>query len=1051
MTTSQTIPTTPRGGGLAALSIRHPIGVVMITLAIMVLGAFAFARLQVNLLPDIIYPEVRVRILDPGVPATVMEDRITRQLEEQLAITEDAIAIESQTSEGQSRVNLSFPYGKDINIALRDASTRLDRAKRFLPDSIDPPVIYKYDPSQLPVLEFVVSSPLRDPVELREWVDYQLSKWFINLPGIAAAEVGGGLQREIQILPDQQRLAGLGLSIETIIETLEQGNRDEPAGRLTMSQRELSSRTAARFTDVKQIATLPLSLSSGETIPLYEVAQVLDTHEDERMKVRLNGVPGIKLTLQKQPSANTVGVVDLVNERLQWLQDQEVIPEDITISNIGDQSIYVRSSLRNAAYAAISGATLAMIVVFIFLGNLRRTLIIGSAIPVAALVTFGVMEISGLSLNIMTLGGLAVGIGMLVDSTIVMLENIVRHQRHGESGPEAGRHAAAEVNSAIVASTSTNLAAVLPFLFIGGLVGLLFQELIMTISAAIIASLFVSLTLVPALGSRIPITKPTLLRRGFDRGLGWLQRIYSGLIRWILKSIWLQLLIIVTFLGGLYTTLPDLADKKEIFLPSMDDGRVRVRVSGDPGMTVKEMDHNMERLETMLQRQPEVEAVFSIVGGSIFGRSERQVSNRTSMVIQLVSPGLRNINASEWVKQMRKKVNKLEMAGIKVSMRPFGIRGIRTSRGEEEFSLRLQGPDLDRLSEIATLMADKLKEIPELQNIEHSGEDLQQELAISIDRHRTASLGLNIEDIGRALRIAMNGILVSDLVQGDLAFPIRVQLPKGEINTPQDMEAIILFPTTSERSVVYLGDVAKVNLVSEQATILRDYQRRIIEISAAVDEGEPITEIAQQIETLLQEIKLPEGYSLYQAGSAEALQEGRALFLWLLGLALFLVFVVMAVQYESLKNPLVILIGVPFAATGISLGVNYADLPLSMPVWLGMIMLAGIVVNNAIIMIEMIEILKQGGKDRDSAISKAAGLRLRPILMTTLTTSVGLLPLALGLGEGSEMLQPLAITIISGLLFSLLVTLLLIPVIYRLAHSKREPIPQPELPLRSHL
>ncbi|MCP4043317.1 MAG: efflux RND transporter permease subunit, partial [Gammaproteobacteria bacterium] len=319
-----------KGGGLAAWSVHHPIGVVMIALAVIILGGFSIYRLGINLLPHIIYPEVRVRILDPGVPVKIMEDEVTRQLEEQLAITEDAVSVQSRTTEGRTNVDLSFEYGKDIDIALRDASTRLDRAKRYMPDTIQPPVIYKRDPSQIPIAEFVIGSPLKDPVELRAWVDYTFARWFLNLPGVAAAEVAGGLIREIRILPDQQRLAGLNLTVNDLVDALKRGNVEKPGGRLRMSRRELSGRTMGRFANVGEISQLPLEiqLEDGDSsvIRLHEVARIIDGHEEERLRIRSNGIPGIKLSIQKQPQANTVAVVDTVRRRLSWLREQGLIP-----------------------------------------------------------------------------------------------------------------------------------------------------------------------------------------------------------------------------------------------------------------------------------------------------------------------------------------------------------------------------------------------------------------------------------------------------------------------------------------------------------------------------------------------------------------------------------------------------------------------------------------------------------------------------------------------------------------------------------------------------
>ena len=1022
---------TPRSGGLAAWSIRHPVGVSMIALAVIVLGLFALARLAIDLHPHLIYPEIRVRILSPGVPATVMEDQFTRQLEEQLAITEDAISVQSRTAEGAVSVDLSFEYGKDIDVALRDASTRLDRAKRFLPETPDPPIIYKRDPSQIPVLEFVVSSPLRDPVELRTWVDDVFSKWFITLPGVAAAEVGGGLIREIQVLPDQQRLAGLGLDMQDVIDALREGNREDPAGRLKMSRQELSGRISGRFTSVEQIAELPLQLAGGSVVNLQEVAEVIDTHEDERLRVRVNSIPGIKLSIQKQPTANTVTVVDVVRQRMDWLQQQGLLPEDVQLRMVDDQSIYIRHALTNSSMAAISGAVLAMLVVYLFLGNLRRTLIIGSAIPIAIMVTFVIMGMGGLTLNIMTLGGLALGVGLIVDNTIVMLENIYRHQCLGEGDVESDRHAAEEVNSAIVASTSTNLAAVLPFLFIGGLTGLLFRELIFTISAAILSSLAIALTLVPALAARVHGRETGRLRSGIDAAVRWLQARYVRFVAWVLRA---RVIVIGIFVVMLFFAVQAFSDKEELFLPDMDDGRINVRVTTDPGDTLDNMDVSVRRIESLLQQQPEVSSVFSLVGGSIFGRTERETPNRSTLKVQLVPLSQRELSSKAWIIHMKKVIDDQQLAGIKVNLRTLGIRGIRTSRGDDDISLRLQGPEQQVLESIANQMVLRLKEIEGLSNVQHSSEEVHHEIRIDIDRERASVLGLNVEDVGNAMRIALEGQVVTDYIDGDRSYDVRLRLPRLEAANPQDLQSVLLFPAKEGGKAIYLGDVARVNLMESAAEIMRDNQQRIIEVSATVGAETTLGAALGVIDMKLADLEIPRGYSLYDGGARKTLQEGQEMTTTLLALALFLVFVVMAIQYESLRNPFIILLSVPFAVIGVALGIEFAELPLSTPLWLGMIMLSGIVVNNAIVLVEYIEIMRERGSPIREAILEAARLRLRPILMITLTTVVGMLPLAIGLGEGAEMLKPLAVTIVSGLTFSMLVSLVLVPVLYELTH-----------------
>ncbi len=1022
------------GGGLASFSLRHPIGVMMITLAVMVLGLFSLERLNIDLLPHIIYPDIRVRILDPGVPATIMEDEVTRQLEEQLAITEDAIHIESQTSEGRSGVSLSFEYGKDIDIALRDASTRLDRAKRFLPESIDPPVIYKRDPSQIPIAEYAISSTLRDPVELRSWVDYTLGKWLLNVPGVAAAEVGGGLVREIQILADQNRLAGLGLDVLDIADALESGNIETPAGRLLMAQAEISGRTAGRFKDVEEIINLPIPVEgkggSSQLLRLGEVAQVVDGAEEERLRIRLNGIPGIKLSIQKQPQANTVAVVDAVNGMLDQLERDGLTPEDIEIAKVGDQAKYVRRSLDNAITAATSGAVLAMLVVYIFLGSLRRTLIIGSAIPIAILVTFILMSNAGLTLNIMTLGGLALGVGMLVDSTIVMLENIYRHQRQGEDRNQASLEAAGEVNSAIVASTSTNLAAVLPFLFISGLVGLLFRELIFTISAAIVASMLVALTLVPALAGRIPAGREGLMRRGVNRVTELLQNGYAWLLGIFLKISWLILLL---FIGAIFLALPRLMESSQIFLPSLDEGEVSVSIRADTGINVARMDEVTNQVERILEHQPEVETLFTTVGGHVFGRSQHESANRASIRVQLKPLHQRNgISSQAWIGKVQKLIHQEQIAGVNIRLFTRGIRGIQLNRSDDDFSFRIKGPELDQLETLGEKVKEAFGGIKGLRNLQHTAESKNQELSVQVDRERAAAYGLTVEDVGKALRFALQGSRVTDFIADDRSIDVLLRLDREDIANPGDIENIILFSKNEPRTAVRLSDIARLDLVATPSTIIRDRQQRIVEVTATLTGEATLQQTITEAQKIVADMDLPKGYTLFEGGNLETLKEGQDISAQLLALAIFLVFVVMAVQYESLRNPLIIILSVPFAVIGVVIGLEVTQLPVSMPVWLGSIMLAGIVVNNAIVMVEYIEIQRGKGLTGENAIIEAARLRLRPILMTTFTTVVGMLPLALALGEGSEMLQPLAVTIVSGLLFSTLVSLVLVPSVYRL-------------------
>lgn len=1031
-----------RSGGLASWSVRRPIAVVMLALTVVVLGLFSVDRLAIDLLPHIIYPEVRARILDPGVPARIMEDQITRQLEEQLAITEDAISVQSTTSEGRSEVDLSFPYGTDINIALRDASTRLDRAKRFLPDTIDPPIIYKRDPSQIPVLELAIGSELRPSTKLRDWVDYEFSKWFLNLPGVASTEVGGGNVREIQIIVDQERLASLGLAFEDVRAALAEENREFPGGRMLLADRELSTRATGRILNPQELGNLPLypQRDNGNKPPLRirDIATVRDTHEDERLRVRLDGQPAIKLSIQKQPTANTVAVVDVVKERLAWLKAQHIIPDDIRIATVSDQSIYVRHALRNAGFAVISGALLAMLVVYLFLGDIRRTFIIGLSIPLAIFITFIIMALGNLTLNIMTLGGLAVGVGMLVDNTIVMLENMTRHQKMGEPNEEASINAAGEITSAITAATSTNLAAILPFLFIGGLIGLLFNELIATLSAAILSSLVVALTLVPALGAR------TINRSAINQGLPAridayvikLQTIYARFVGHLIARPKLPLLILLILFSAATFYFYQLQGKK-IFLPELDEGRINVGIKGDSGTQLDDMDALVKRLEELFVSQPEVESVFTTVGGRIFGRSEYLSSNSSGIYLQLIPRSQRKMSSQQWVRKMQAIITEKHLVGYRINMRVQGIRGLRLGRGDDDISIRIQGDNIDTLEQLGNLVVERIKTIKGLRNVEHNYENMQEELVVEINRERAADLDIRPDAIARALQVGLDGLVVSDFLDGDRKYDIRLRLPRQTISTSD--EAANLQVGMHQGSPIRLRDVANIRLDLTPNSIKRDNQRRIVEISASITDEISLAEALTLVDAQLTDFPLPDGYTLYEGGVKQQLQEGQSVGYLLIGLALFLVFVVMAIQYESLRDPLIILLSVPFTLVGVAAGLFITGTPISTPVWLGLIMLAGIVVNNTIVLVEQIEIEKESGSELFDAILQACRIRLRPILMTTLTTAVGMLPLALGLGEGAEMLQPLAIVIVWGLFFSTLVSLLLVPTVYRLFYQQSKP------------
>jgi multidrug efflux pump subunit AcrB len=619
-----------------------------------------------------------------------------------------------------------------------------------------------------------------------------------------------------------------------------------------------------------------------------------------------------------------------------------------------------------------------------------------------------------------------------VDNTIVMLENITRHQQTDNDNEHAATEAAAEVTSAVTASTSTNLAAVLPFLFIGGLTGLMFSELIVTLSASIVASLIVALTLVPALGAR---TRGRADNHSIiDRPLQSLRDFYANALNHFLKHpVWIFAIAIPLLIISAYTLL----NGKELFFPEMDEGRISISITGEPGTRLEEMDHAVTRMEDYFLNDPNVESVYLLTGGSVFGRSQYERSNRANITVQLKGLGQRELGSKAWVKHADKAIDDMQLTGLKIRMRVrSGLRGVRTSSGDDDISLRILGPDINVLSEAGEKVVEKLKGMPGVDNLEQSYEEQIEELVLNIDRQRAADLGITTDVIGESLAIALDGKIISDYLEGDRQFDIRLRTDKQLTQTIPDIEQVIV--AVIDGKIIRLRDVARLDIRPAPSSIKRDNQRRIVEISGSLKDGAGLKETVERAFERLSDLQLPEGYSLYDGGSLDAIRESQQVGYTLLGLALFLVFVVMAVQYESLQNPMIIMLAVPFTLIGVALGMELVlQNQLTMPAKIGLIMLAGIVVNNAIVLVEQIEIQRERGDSLAQAIRTAAALRLRPILMTTLTTVVGMLPLAIGLGEGSEMLQPMATVIVFGLLFAMVVSLFLVPLLYQLTHREK--------------
>lgn len=1067
--------TTPPRNSITTLAIRRHIGVLMLAIAVVVMGLFFITRLPVDLLPSITYPRIGMRLDAPGVSPEVAVDEITRPLEEGLAATEGVVQIYSQTREGRISIDMFFEPGGNIDQALNDATATLNRSRDGLPDTVGEPRLFKFDPSQLPVYELALTSEALQGSDLRIFAEEELSRELTTLPGVASVDVTGGLEEEVQVNIDPNRLQALGLGLADVLAALEARNQDTSGGRIRGEESETLTRVAGRFGDVDEVRNLQFEVGDGDRsqqVYLRDFADVVDGTAEQLIYVSLNQQPAVKVSVQKQPAANTVSVVNVVKQRMTQLQEAGLFPEDIVINVTLDESVFVQNSIRNVAVAGLTGASLAAVAVFFFLGSLRQTLIIVLAIPLATLAAIILIGVFGLSLNVFSLGGLALGVGIVVDNSIVMLENIAqgteslarRHRSNGNGhGPNGhsngngngngnGNHASPppkdaviaqaeqssqQLESALLASTSTNLVSVLPFLLIGGFIALLFNELVLTISFAIAASLLVALTIVPTLTARLlamPISSGVqnfFLVRQFDLRLKGLTRQYQQLLGRVLsRRIWV-IAIAFFVLGG--SSLLMAGQLPQEILPDIDTGQAGLRAQFPPGTPLADNRKVMSAIDEVLLSQPEVEYAFTTSGGALFASVTSANSLRGTSTITLKS----GTPIERFVGKINQELAALNLVDIRLRVFPESVRGLITSNSPvrgADVDIILQSADRERLAQAGQQVLDTFDQQATLADYSPDADPPQPETQIRPDWERAADLGLSAETIGNTVQTLVDGSVPTQLQRGDRLVDIRVQLPDAAIDSPSKLRQLPLYTTGGQ--LVSLGDVASVEPGQAPAEIQRINQRQVFIIEGRLSEGATLGDALEEMNRILATIELPEGVTVLPSSSAESNRAIQRSLITLGGLATFLVFTVMAVQYNSLIDPLVIMLTVPLALAGGILGLFVTQTAIGATVIVGAVLLVGIVVNNAIILVELAnQIHAETGCDRTTAVLQAAPQRLRPILMTTVTTVLGLLPLALGIGDGSEFLQPMGIVVFSGLSLATLLTLFIIPCFYTLLHG----------------
>jgi HAE1 family hydrophobic/amphiphilic exporter-1 len=1017
-------------------SVKRPIFTTMVTLIVVILGAVSLSRLQIDMLPNIELPTLSIRTDYEGASPEVMERLVTQIIEEIVATVPGVEEITSTSSEGRSRVRVSFVWGTEIDTAAIDVQGKLEDEINELPDDIVRPRVRKFDIASFPVVLLGISSNL-DPVELTELIEVQIRYRFARIPGVAQVDVWGGFNREVRVELDPDRIKAAGLPLDRVLEAIRNANLDLPAGKIEQGRYEVTLRAPAEFINLDQIRDTVIVRRDGAAIRLGQIAGVKDTYEKLTRIVRVNGGRGVRVAIRKQANANTVEVSRRILAEIEAVN--QAFPQ-VKIVPVINQGNFIERSIANVARSVLYGGGLAIVVLLFFLRSIRSTLVISLSIPISIVATFALIFFGGFTLNLMTLGGLALGVGMMVDSSIVVLENIFRRRsENGEAPEEASVEGAREVGTAIIASTITTLVIFLPLIFVRGVSGILFKELAYVIIFALVCALAVALSLVPMLASRllksgrahrkVPASRKNRLTSAAKNVFVGLENAYLDLLRWVLGHRLTTVFAAAVLLGASLLLLPLIGSE---FLPPSDEGELRINGKMEIGTRLELVDRQTRIMEQVVY--PAVpEAVASVVSVGASGwRADAGSEGQIRM--SLLPAGQRERSNVEVAKDLRRRLDG-SVPGMEIRVRaPQGQFLLeRLLGGDQGLTIEIRGYELATLDTLAARAARLIVDVPGITDVQTSLEAGLPQQEIRVNRDKVADLGLSVRDVTKLLQTTVAGSKAGEYRAGGNSYRILVQLKDAEKRSLDDILNLTLTTASGER--VALRNVVRSEPSRGPVLIDRKDQQRRVTVRANVADRD-LGSVAADVQARLNQIPRPVGYDLTVAGNFEEQQKAFRELVVSLVLALVLVYMVLACQYESLRDPLVVMFSVPLAAVGVLVALFITTTTLNVQSYIGCIMLGGIVVNNAILLVDQAGRLIGDGMDIRDALTEAGRRRLRPILMTTLTTILGLLPLALGIGEGSDAQAPLARAVVGGLTGSTLITLVLIPAVYSLFHPE---------------
>lgn len=1010
---------------ISELSVNRPVTTVVIFLAIIVLGVYSLGKLAIDLIPDISYPMIAVFSNYPGVGPEEVEENLTKVIENAAASASNVKKITSTSREGQTVIRVEYEWGTDMGDAAAELREKLDLIRDFLPDEASQPVIFKFDPSMIPIMVLVVEGK-RDLKSLRYIAENDIKNNFEQIDGVANVQIWGGLQRQVHVDLDRTALASYGLTVDQVINIIRAEHINIAGGSIDEGSTTFSLRTVGKFQSIEEIENVIIANLRGVPVYLKDLADIYDGYVEEDMDSRIGRHDAIIMVAQKQSGTNTVQIARLMEKRIKALE--EFLPPDISINKFYSPADFIEESINNVWQIALIGGVLAVFVLFIFLRNLPTTLIISVSIPLSIITTFVFMYLFGLTINMMSLGGLALGIGMLVDNSIVVLENIFRYREFGAKPAEAAKLGSQEMSNAIISSTLTTVTVFLPLVFfIKGLASELFKDLAFTVTFSLLSSLLVALTIIPMLSSKI---KKVELRKKADslrdlegelasrgKALRFLDEIYSGILGWALSHRWVFVGLVLAVLGGSIFSLRVIGVE---FMPESDEGFIQMRIKTPIGTNIDTTRRTVDKIYDIIEEKvPERDITFLQIGR---GGEEQGVeaSNRAEIWMTLADREERTKSDKEIIEGLRKEMQ--EVPGVNVEYSTGGGH----SAGSGNLSVIISGYELNQGKEIAKKLKEIMEGVKNIHDVRVSREEGLPEFRIKVDRNRAALFGINVAVVGNAIKRAFSGEDVANVILKGEEIGVLVRLKEQDRVSYGDLELISVASPFGTQ--VQLSNFAKIEKGYGPVTLERERQQRVVYVHARV-EGD-VKGAVDAIKKEADKLALPAGFSILYGGSWEDLQETIKDLVLVMILAIILIYLIMSALFESFMDPFIIMFTLPMTFIGVVWMHIITGNTFNAVSGIGVVMLAGIVVNNGIILVDYTNLLRKRGYDLLDAVKLAGRTRLRPILMTMLTTVLALIPMAMAIGSGSEMRSPMARTVIGGLLVSTVFTLVFIPVLY---------------------